>query len=138
MASESFYLSCLYFRICSSPIVISTGDRQPSELLAPPQSVHAGARQVIVVLSIAQCCVGFVTMYNAAYYFYYGVYFTYSFLLGRGLFRSGCCSVAITFMLLNFWGDTNIQVNVKFFGFTSLSFYLWLLSGFSVQFCFFL
>ena len=61
----------------------------------------------------AQCCVRFVTMYNVAYYFYFGVCFTYSFLLGRGFFRSGCGSVAITFMLLNFLGDKVFLENVN-------------------------
>ena len=55
MVLESFHLSCLYFRICSSPTVISKGQQQPSELLAPPQSVHTGARQVMVVLYYYYC-----------------------------------------------------------------------------------
>ena len=66
MASESFYLSCLYLRICSSPTVISKGDWQQTELLASPQSVHAGERQVMVVL----------------YYYYFVVFYLESFRSG--------------------------------------------------------
>ena len=74
MASESLHLSCLHFRICSSPTVISTGDRQPSELLAPPQSVDARARQVMVVL-----------------YYYYCFYFVVFYLES---FRSGIATLS--------------------------------------------
>ena len=77
MASESFYLSCLYFRICSSPTVISKGDWQPSELLASPQLVHAGERQVMVVL----------------YYYYFVIFYLKS-------FRSGITTLYFIFFSL--------------------------------------
>ena len=50
VAWESHYLSCLYFRICSPPTIISKGNRQPPGLLVSPQSQHTGARQTMVAL----------------------------------------------------------------------------------------
>ena len=50
VASESFYLSCLYFCICSPPILIGKGSRQLSDLLVSPRPLHAGARWAGVVL----------------------------------------------------------------------------------------
>ena len=77
IASKSFYLSCLHSRICSSPTVISKGDRQPSELVVSHQLVQAGARQVMVVLN---------------YYYYYLVFYLES-------FRSGITT--LTFILFS-------------------------------------
>ena len=48
--SESFYLSSLYFCVCSPPTFIGKGNRQPFDLLVSPQPLHAGARQAGVVL----------------------------------------------------------------------------------------
>ena len=49
VASESFYLSFLYFRICSPPTLTGKGNRQPSDVLVSPQPLHAGAQQTKVV-----------------------------------------------------------------------------------------
>ena len=50
VASEWFYLSCLYFCICSPPTLIGKGRRQLSGLLVSPRPLHAGARWAGVVL----------------------------------------------------------------------------------------
>ena len=76
IASKSFYLSCLHFRMCSSPTAISKRDRQPSELIVSHQLVQAGARQVMVVLN----------------YYYYLVFYLEN-------FRSGITT--LTFILFS-------------------------------------
>ena len=50
VASEPFYLSCLYCCICNLPTLIGKGDRRPSDFLVFLQPLHAGARQKTAVL----------------------------------------------------------------------------------------
>ena len=61
VASESFYLSCLYFYICSPLTLIGKGNRRPSGLLVSPQPLHAAARQTRVVLYLLFLFCGFLS-----------------------------------------------------------------------------
>ena len=63
VASESFYLSCLYFRICNPPTLISKGNRQPS---FQGRCMQGRGRQRL--LSIYYYCFYFVVFYLESWY----------------------------------------------------------------------
>ena len=74
MALESFYLSCLYFRICSFPTVTIKGDRQPSGLLAPVGACRSAAGNgysLLLLLLFLFCSFLFGEWQEWCYYFFF-------------------------------------------------------------------
>ena len=113
MALESFYLSCLYFRICSFTTVTIKGGRQPFGLLAPVSVGRSAAGNgcslllLLIIVRISVCyvlvscvlCTVVSTVWggNAP-----GTQFSFGFCICRGLQ-----------FFLGFWSNWSVNIATK-------------------------